>query len=100
MRSIIDRWNSSSAVLLGIINILRLARRLGITSGEDGWRRTTRAYFRTEHSKWTLAIMGLSIPPGEKATTAVDPFEAQAFLYRVWPERRLAVYLRCSIEFP
>jgi hypothetical protein len=94
LKSIFDHWHSSTAVLLGIIKVMRLVRGLGINSGEDGWRRTTRAYFRTEHSKGTVAAMGLSIPPGDKPTITGDRMEVHDRL-----AKHLGDFLRTQ-EFP
>ena len=60
MRRLVDRWSLSVFTLFLIIKFLQFLKRLGIKPKENGWRKVTRAYLRTEHSKFVLACFGLN----------------------------------------
>ncbi len=61
LRKLVDRWAPSLLVLFPSIKILERLKRLGYGSKEDGWRKATQSYLRTEHSKFTLAVFRLNI---------------------------------------
>lgn len=67
MRRLADRWSLSVFILFLIIKFLQALKRLGIRPRENGWRKVTRAYLRTEHSKFVLACMGLDFRAGAAA---------------------------------
>jgi len=76
-REMMDRWNPSEIVFFGAVKALQLLRRAGVTSPEDAWRRMTRAFFRTEHSKHGIGVFNLRVPGGERPT---DHTEATRWL--------------------
>lgn len=61
LRKLVDRWAPSLLVLFPSVKILERLKRLGYGSGQDGWRKATQSYLRTEHSKFTLAVFRLDI---------------------------------------
>ncbi len=61
MRRLIDRWTPAVVVLFIFVKILQMLKRLGAVAEENGWRTATRAYLRTEDSKFTLAVFRLDI---------------------------------------
>lgn len=59
MRRLVNQWSISVFFLLLIIKFLQLLKKLGIEPKQDGWRKVTRAYLRTEQSKFALVCYGL-----------------------------------------
>lgn len=88
MNLLIDRWHPSAVVLFGTVLALRLLRRLGLRSSEDGWRRATRAYFRTEEAKYVLGVFRLDYRSDRAATAPSAGADAELHL-----ASRLANYL-------
>jgi len=72
MRQLIDRWSPAVFVLFSLLKGLQIFRWLGASSKEGGWRAGMRAYSRTEHSKFALAIFRLDLwsdaPPAGTVT--------------------------------
>jgi len=93
IKELIDKWTPSTVafiVLLSfIILLLKVLKRFGHRSKENGWRTITQSYLRTEHSKFILAAFRLNIwsdmPPGADK----DPALARAHIIE-----RLALFLR------
>ena len=54
-----DKFNLGTIGFFGIVKALGLLRKVGIAKKTDGWRKVTRCYLRTEHSKFALAVFGL-----------------------------------------
>ncbi len=61
MHKLIARWTPAVFILFLMIKILQYLRRLGLVACEDGWRKITRVYLRTEQSKFALACFGLDL---------------------------------------
>jgi len=61
MRRLIDRWSLSVIILFSVVKFLQFIRRSGLAYREDGWRKATRVFLRTEESKFILAAFRLSI---------------------------------------
>ncbi|MDP2943752.1 MAG: hypothetical protein Q8N49_00540 [Candidatus Omnitrophota bacterium] len=60
MRRLINNWSLSVFFLFILIKFLQFLRWLGIQSEDDGWRKVTRVYLRTEQSKFVLGCFGLN----------------------------------------
>ena len=67
IRRLINRWNFAVFILFLIIKFLQFLRIFGIKGKEDGWRRATRAFLMTEHSKFILACFGLNFLTNDRA---------------------------------
>lgn len=61
MRNLIEKWSPRVFILFFFIKILQCLKRWGIANREDGWRKITRVYLRTEQSKFALACFGLDL---------------------------------------
>ncbi len=59
----VDRWSPQVVASFLTVRMLQLVERAGLTAREDGWRKAAQTYFRTEASKFTLAVLGLSLGP-------------------------------------
>ncbi len=77
MRNLIDRRTPILIFLLFIVKILQFFKKIGIRSREDGWRRAARAFFQTEHSKFSLAVFRLNVWPERELPQVVDYKEAK-----------------------
>lgn len=55
-----DRLSLGTFSFFFIVKFLQFLQRLGFTAREDGWRRVTQSYLRTEHSKFALAVFRLN----------------------------------------
>ncbi|MFH1362775.1 MAG: hypothetical protein ABIH45_01015 [Candidatus Omnitrophota bacterium] len=56
---LVDRWGLSVFIIYAIVKLLYFLRNFGLKPKEDGWRKTTRVYLRTEEAKFILACLGL-----------------------------------------
>lgn len=70
MRELVDHWNITTVMVFLFIKMLQGIKRL-FPPREDGWRRATRAYYRTEQSKFGFGLFGLRLLP--QAAEAGDP---------------------------
>ncbi len=61
MRKLVDRWSPDVLTLFLWVKFLQFLKIIGIKPKEDGWRRTTRVYLRTEHSKFALGCFRLCL---------------------------------------
>ncbi|MBN1493680.1 MAG: alpha/beta hydrolase, partial [Candidatus Omnitrophica bacterium] len=61
MRRLIDKWSLPVIILFIFVKVLQITKRLGAVAEENGWRAATRAYLRTEDSKFTLAVFRLDV---------------------------------------
>mgnify|MGYP001616986575 FL=1 len=66
MRRLINRWSFAVFVLFLVIKFLQFLKIFGIKGKEDGWRRATRAFLRTEHSKFILGCFDLNFLNNDK----------------------------------
>ncbi len=87
MRKLIDRWSIGTLVIIVFIKLLQFLKRLGFSAEENGWRKATGIFLRTEHSKFILASFRLSYLPSGAITENMD--NAKAILVE-----RLAAFLR------
>lgn len=88
MRRLLDQFTPLLFLLLLIVKGLQLFKKIGIYAKEDGWRRATRAFFRTEHSKFSLALFKLDLWSDIRIPEGVDSACAQAHFMR-----RFALFL-------
>lgn len=92
MDRLADKLNPGSFIFFLTVKSLELLQKAGLKANEDGWRRITQSYLRTEPSKFSLAAFGLdygSDRPGEPIRSQ-SPAEDRL-------TGRLAVFLR---DFP
>ena len=61
MRKLVDNWSPDVFILFLWVKFLQFLKIIGIKPKEDGWRRTTRVYLRTEQSKFILACFRLCL---------------------------------------
>ncbi|MFH1385045.1 MAG: hypothetical protein ABIH47_08835 [Candidatus Omnitrophota bacterium] len=61
MRRLIDRWSPTVVILFLFVKGLQFFKTMGLKGKENGWRKATRAYFRTEHSKFSLTVFKLDV---------------------------------------
>ncbi len=59
MAKFTDKLNFGTFSFFLIIKFLQFLQKVGIAPNEDGWRRVTQSYLRTEHSKFVLAAFRL-----------------------------------------
>ncbi|MFC1599370.1 hypothetical protein ACFL2W_01140, partial [Candidatus Omnitrophota bacterium] len=70
---LINRWSPATTFLLVGIKVLQFLRKIGLKPQEDGWRRATRVFLRTEESKFVLASFRLKIPIDWESEATSDP---------------------------
>ena len=87
MHRLIDRWSLGTLVIIVFIKLLQFLKRLGFRAEENGWRKATGIFLRTEHSKFVLSSFRLSYLPS--GTVPASPEEAKLLLIE-----RLAEFLR------
>ena len=56
-----DKLNLSTLFFFGIVKMLELLRKAGVSRNTDGWRKVTQCYLRTEPSRFALAVFGLDL---------------------------------------
>jgi hypothetical protein len=59
MHLLVDRWTALVFIFYLIVRMLNTIKKNIMPPHEDGWRRATRAYFRTEQAKYCLVTLGL-----------------------------------------
>ncbi|MDD3117980.1 MAG: alpha/beta hydrolase [Victivallales bacterium] len=87
MHRLIDRWSLGTLIIIVFIKILQFLKRLGFRAEENGWRKATGIFLRTEHSKFVLASFRLAYSPPNQMATVME--EAKTLLVE-----RLAGFLR------
>jgi len=87
MRNLVDRWSLGTLVIILFIKMLQFLKRLGFSAEENGWRKATGIFLRTEHSKFILASFRLTYQPTDAVVE--NPVQAKAVLVE-----RLAEFLR------
>lgn len=73
MRSLFDRWSPGTLVFLCFIKSLQVLKKLGMRSDENGWRKATGIFLRSEYSKFVLSSFRLNayrVRPAENLVIA------------------------------
>ncbi len=60
MTRLVDRWSFGTLFLLGFIKILQLLKKFGMRAEENGWRKATGIFLRSEYSKFVLSCFRLT----------------------------------------
>ena len=60
MTRLVDRWSFGTIFLLGFIKVLQLLKKLGMRAEENGWRKATGIFLRSEYSKFVLSCFRLN----------------------------------------
>ncbi len=61
MEKFTDKLNPGTLGFFAMVKILGALRKAGIARNEDGWRKVTQSYLRTEQSRFALAVFGLDL---------------------------------------
>lgn len=64
MNKLTDKLSIGTFGFFLMVKFLQLLQKVGFIPKEDGWRRVTQSYLRTEHSKFSLAVFGLNFWSG------------------------------------
>ncbi|MCI7644525.1 MAG: alpha/beta hydrolase [Lentisphaeria bacterium] len=59
MSKLFDKWNFSNAMLFLILKFLQLLKKFGVRAEENGWRKATGIFLRSEYSKFMLGVFHL-----------------------------------------
>ncbi|MEG2075846.1 MAG: alpha/beta hydrolase, partial [Victivallaceae bacterium] len=59
MSKLFDKWNFSNATLFLILKFLQLMKKFGVRAEENGWRKATGIFLRSEYSKFMLGVFRL-----------------------------------------
>lgn len=89
-----DRLNPGTLFFFGIIKVLGFLRKAGMARKEDGWRKVTQCYLRTEQSKFALAVFGLNLWSDQKGDPAKTSVSAKQHVLQ-----RLAPFLKSHPVF-
>ena len=84
MRRLVNRWSITVFILFLIIKLLQFLKKLGVRASEDGWRKATRSFLRTEPSKFVLVCFGLNFDNRDKSYIVkelAEFFQQQPVLY-------------------
>jgi pimeloyl-ACP methyl ester carboxylesterase len=93
MRKLLDRWNPVAIIFVATLKVLQIARYLGFSTSENGWRKASQVYLRKEHSKFCLASFRLNcLPPEATPTTNIDETRLQII-------KRLASFIKDNAVF-
>jgi hypothetical protein len=76
IRGLADHWGLSAFTFLSAVKVLHAAKRLGLCPREDGFRRSTRAFFRSERAQPCMAAFGVAIPLGHPGAAQAGPGSA------------------------
>ena len=60
MRRLTDRWTPSILFMLFVLKLLQVCKKLGLSAGENGWRKLSGIFLRNEHSKFMLTVFRLN----------------------------------------
>ncbi|MCX5713457.1 MAG: hypothetical protein NT033_01320 [Candidatus Omnitrophica bacterium] len=77
MRKLVHNWTPTVLVLFLTIKFLQFLKIFGLRAKEDGWRKITQVYLRTEQSKFALACFGLALSSRQEVIRALDEFFRQ-----------------------
>ena len=66
MRRLVDRWTFGVFFMVFVLKILQLLKKIGIKTGDNGWRRLSGVFLRNEHSKFILASFRLNFHEKDK----------------------------------
>lgn len=77
MRRLVHNWTPTVFLLFLTIKFLQLFKKLGLRPKEDGWRKITQVYLRTEQSKFALACFGLAFSAEEEVIRGLVEFFRQ-----------------------
>jgi len=59
MHKYTDRLSLGTFIFFSIVSFLQFLEKIGVKSSQDGWRKVTQSYLRTEHSKFILTAFRL-----------------------------------------
>lgn len=68
INALVDKLNPGTIVFFFIVKFLTLLTRIGFKPKEDGWRKVTQSYLRTEKCKFALAVFRLDLWSDSKTT--------------------------------
>lgn len=72
MTRLVDRWSFGTIFLLGFIKVLQLLKKLGMRAEENGWRKATGIFLRSEYSKFVLSCFRLNYYHGSRPDNPVS----------------------------
>lgn len=67
-----DKLNLGTWSYFFTVRFLQYLIKVGLRPSEDGWRKVTQCYLRTEHSKFALAVFGLNFMSDLKPSDATS----------------------------
>lgn len=89
LRRLIDSWTPTVLLLFSFVKFLQGLRLLGFYSQEGGWRKATRSFLRTEHSKFSLTAFRLTFWSDVEMPRERDAEKAKEQVIR-----RLGIFLK------
>lgn len=89
MRNLIDNWNLGTVGVIMAIKFFQILKKIGIQAKEDGWRKASSVFFRSEHAKFCLGCFRLDYRSNDKTQQIDHQEEAENLLVA-----RLAEFIR------
>ncbi|OQA56393.1 MAG: 3 beta-hydroxysteroid dehydrogenase/Delta 5--_4-isomerase [Candidatus Omnitrophica bacterium ADurb.Bin277] len=89
-----DRLSPGTIFFFGIVKLLNLLKKAGAGRGEDGWRKVTQCYLRTEQAKFILTVFNLDFRSDLKTKNEMTCDDAKRHFIR-----RFAKFLKTQPLF-